>query len=871
MYVVNRKNKKEDISFDKILNRIRKLSAKIEGKTNIIDCAMICQKIVSRMYSGISTSEIDDLSSQICMGLITVDPAYEELASLIVIDNLQKNTSDCFFETVDALYNSNDKLGNTVHLVSDELFQLTRDNKEMINNMIDYNRDFSLGYFGFKTLERSYLIRIDGRIIERPQHMFMRVALGIHGDDFKNVEQTYYHMSQRYFTHATPTLFNAGTQRPQMSSCFLAGMDDSIESIFETTSELANISKWSGGVGLSISNIRATGSLIRKTNGKSSGIMPLLKMLNSVATYINQGGKRNGSFAIYISPYHPDILTFLNAKKNHGAEENRARDLFYALWVSDLFMERVYNDEDWSLLCPDVCQLLDSVYGQEFKELYEKYEQNPGSVKKVVKAREIWAAILSCQIETGVPYMAYKDAANKKSNQKNIGTLRSSNLCCEIFEYSDSKETAVCNLASICLPKILEERLNEDYLNTREGKIMRYQINDYLSGNLQIYTKEDCSYCKLLKKLFDRLNIKYTIIDKSVADILKTKSKSGEKFDTVPQVFKIVDDNVEYLGGYDDAWKLFKPKINYKKLVDIACILTINLNKIIDKNFYPTEKTKRSNFRHRPIGIGVQGLADLFIKLRVPFESEEAADINKKLFEALYYGAMKSSISLAKTDGPYETFEGSPLSQGKFQFDLWDLKELSGMWDWEKLREEVVEHGARNSLLVALMPTASTSQIMGNNECFEPYNSNVYVRRTLAGEFTVINTHLVQDLIDLDLWTDDTRDRLIYDRGSVQNIKGIPRFLKNIYKTVWEIPQKVCINLSIDRAPFICQSQSLNIWMESPDYHKLTSAHFHGWRNGLKTGSYYIRSKPPSNPQRFGLDISKEKKIEQEECLVCSA
>lgn len=869
MYVVNRKNEKEDISFDKILNRIRNLSVKIKGETKL-DCAMLCQKIVARMHTGITTSELDELSAQICMGMITIDPMYEELASMIVIDNIQKNTSDCFFDTVNTMYNSKDKSGDIVHLASDELFQLVKNNKEIINNMIDYSRDFSLGYFGFKTLEKSYLIRVDGKIIERPQHLFMRVSLGIHGDDLKNVEQTYSYMSRLCFTHATPTLFNAGTPRPQMSSCFLAGMDDSIESIFETTSELANISKWSGGIGLAISNIRASGSLIRKTNGKSSGIMPLLKMLNSVATYINQGGKRNGSFAIYISPYHPDIFTFLNAKKNHGAEENRARDLFYALWVSDLFMERVYKDENWSLLCPDICKGLDSVYGEEFRNLYEKYEQDSKCVNRVVKAREVWSAILSSQIETGVPYMAYKDAANKKSNQKNIGTIKSSNLCCEIFEYSDSQETAVCNLASICLPKILEEQLNDDYFNTREGKIVESKINDYLSGTLQIYTKEDCSYCKLLKQLFNKLNIKYTLIDKSVVDILKKRGDEGN-FDTVPQVFKIKGDNVEFLGGYEEAWKLFKPKINYNKLVKISDILTVNLNKIIDKNFYPTEKTKKSNFRHRPIGIGVQGLADLFIKLRVSFESKEAEEINKKLFETIYYGAMKSSVALAKINKPYETFEGSPLSEGKFQFDLWDFKELSGMWDWELLRKEVILYGARNSLLVALMPTASTSQIMGNNECFEPYTSNIYVRRTLAGEFTVINTHLVQDLMDIDLWTNDTRERLIYDRGSVQNIKGLPKFLKNVYKTVWEIPQKVCINLSVGRAPFICQSQSLNIWMESPTYNTLSTSHFYGWKNGLKTGSYYIRSKPSVNPQRFGLDITKEKQMDEEDCLVCSA
>ena len=872
MFVINRKNEKISVSFDEILKRITNLTKNIPN--NNIDSAKVAQKIVSRMYCGIKTKELDEIASQICMGMFIDNPEYEKLACQIIINNLHKNTSESILETFNLCKNLKDKAGNKFDLLDDKFYEIIVKYEKELQEIINYKRDYLLGYFGFKTLEKAYLIKNEDGIIERPQHLFLRVAIGIHNDNLEYIKKTYDMLSQKYFTHATPTLFNAGTKRPQMSSCFLAGMDDSIESIFETTSELAKISKWSGGIGLSISNIRGKGSIIRGTNGLSSGIMPLLKTLNSVANYINQGGKRNGSFAVYLEPYHPDIFTFLDAKKNHGAEKLRARDLFYALWISDLFMKRVEKNENWSLMCPDVCENLDKVYGEEFEKLYTFYENQPEKINRVVKARDVWAAIISSQIETGVPYMLYKDSCNNKSNQKNIGTIRSSNLCAEIIQYSDSNETAVCNLASICLPKFLEEEINDDYFNTIDGNIIRDKIKDYTQNSLKIYTKEDCVNCKLIKKLFQKHNINYTCINEEEAKILQEKFKNynttKSNFKTVPQVFT----NNTFLGGYDEAINILKPKINYKKLKEITGLITYNLNKIIENNFYPTEKTRISNFKHRPIGIGVQGLADLFIKLRIPFDSDDAKIVNKNVFETIYYGAMESSINIAKKSRYYETFPGSPLSKGLFQFNLWGIKddELSGLWDWEKLRIDVKKFGARNSLLIALMPTASTSQIMGNNECIEPYTSNVYVRRTLAGEFTVVNSHLVKDLIDIEIWNEDTKDRLIYDRGSIKNIKGLPQKIKDIYKTVWEIKQKKCIELSAERSPFVCQSQSLNLWIEKPNFNNLTSAHFYGWKKGLKTGSYYVRSKPASQPQRFGLDITKEKNMQiEEECLTCSA
>lgn len=870
MFVINRQNNKEKVSFDKILNRLKSISTNLSH----VDCALLTKKIIERMYCGITTSNLDKLSSQLCMESMSVHPDYGELACRICVSNLHKNTSCCLFETYNRLYNLEDSSGNKYNLVNCNVISIIKDNLDVLNKIVDYDRDYTLDYFGFKTLERSYLLKVDDVIIERPQHMFMRVSISIHGEDMEKVKNTYDKLSKKYFTHATPTLFNAGTEREQMSSCFLAGMDDNIESIFETTGELAKISKWSGGIGLSISNIRSNGSLIRGTGGKSSGIMPLLKMLNATANYINQGGKRNGSFAVYLEPHHPDIFTFLDSKKNHGAEEHRARDLFYALWVSDLFMERVEKDQDWCLMCPDRCRGLNDVYGDEFKELYERYEKESVNVTKRVKARKVWHAIVSSQIETGVPYILYKDACNKKSNQKNVGTIKSSNLCAEIIEYSDSKETAVCNLASICLPKVLETTLSDDYLELIPTKQDKNIVSSMMKDTVALYSKDECVYCSLVKELFERHNINYKLLSEE-EDLILQKLYPGRKYNTVPRVYLSDEMGGMYVGGYERVWELLKPRVNYQKLSDISGTLVDNLNKIIDNNFYPTEKTRKSNMRHRPIGIGVQGLADLFISLRIGFDSDEAKEVNKKLFESIYYGAMKMSIELAKTRGSYDTYFGSPLSNGMFQFDLWGIgcEQLSGLWDWKKLRVDLLKNGARNSLLIALMPTASTSQIMGNNECIEPYTSNLYVRRTLAGEFTVVNKHLVKDLITLGLWNDNTIKKLLITNGSISNMKEIPKFLRDVYKTVWEIKQKKCIELSAERAPFVCQSQSLNIWLEKPDFNSLTSIHFYGWKNGLKTGSYYIRSKPKVSPQKFGVSYKDEKEMiekENEECVSCS-
>jgi ribonucleoside-diphosphate reductase alpha chain len=1249
MYVIKRNGNKEVIRFDKITNRIQKLLYDIDD----IDAALITQKICNRIFSGISTTELDNLASQVCMSMVTDNPNFGVLGGRIAISNHQKNTKESFLEVVKELKNNKDIHGIEAPLVNDEIYDLAHKYEKEIKDMIDMNRDYLLDFFGFKTLEKSYLLKANKKIVERPQHLFMRVALGIHGNDLENVKKTYDGMSLKNYTHATPTLFNSGTPRQQFASCFLTATEDSIEGIFETLTECAKISKWSGGIGVHISNIRADGSYIRKTGGYSDGIMPMLKVYNDVARYVNQGGgKRNGSFAMYIEPWHADIFTFLEAKKNHGSDEIRARDLFYALWVPDLFMEMVEKDGDWYLMCPDKCPGLPDVYGENFNKLYYSYvEQN--RYNKKIKARELWDAIISSQIETGVPYMSYKDHVNRKNNQKNIDTIRSSNLCVsgdtmiltkdgyyeikslenndikiwngkewsntkviktgqdqkllkikfsnglelkcteyhkfyietgsrpseksfpkiieakelkkdmkiiryktelvndnnnnlkyaythglycadgtdlekniekhrcnykkqigknfcgrhlnhvreyfnndefcsansysdkpllslykekiklldyidiiekgtynekedritvslpydieekyyvpvnnsieskikwlegyvdgdgciienngikniqfssnnlnfmrniiyllqtlgimaqikilkeegfsllpdgkggkklypvqksyrsnidsislnklismgfnpkrldvsnskmphhitnmfikiedvideniyedtycfneplehkgifngiitgqcnEINEVSNKDETAVCNLASICLPSVLEYPNKNDplknlkwynLLNEEEREYIEY----YFEGQLKLYSKDDCNYCKLLKSLLKEIGLKYEEIDEKQAENYRI-SLNLEPFETVPQLFSIKNHTIKHLGGYDDNWKRLSPKINHKKLYNVGYDLVVNLNKIIDKNYYPIEKTKVSNLRHRPIGIGVQGLADLFIKLRLPFDSLEAMKINKELFETIYYGSLVSSYELSQKDGEYSTFKGSPLSEGLFQYQLWGLKDedLSGRWNWKTLRKNVIKYGVRNSLLTALMPTASTSQIMGFNECFEPITSNLYLRRTLAGEFIVINKYLIKDLITLDLWNEDIKDRLIYDNGSVQKIKNLPKFLKDIYKTVWEIPQKNIIQMSADRGPFICQSQSLNLFFETPEYKKLTMAHLMGWKLGLKTGSYYIRSKPALNAQKFGLDANKEKQLINEDddntCMSCSA
>jgi ribonucleotide reductase alpha subunit len=1138
MFVIKRSGIKENVQFDKITSRLQKLL--YGGLDKTIDPAIITQKICSRMSSGITTTELDNLASQICMGMIIDNPDFGTLGARIVISNHQKNTDDDFLSVVTDLKNNKDIQGNLAPLVSEELYNIVLNNTEFLQNMIDFERDYLLDYFGFKTLERSYLLKVNEgkvkRIVERPQHLFLRVAIGIHGDDFESVKKTYDNMSLKNYTHATPTLFNAGTNHPQLSSCFLAGTEDSVEGIFETMTDCAKISKWSGGIGLHISNIRANGSYIRKTAGTSDGIVPMLKVYNDIARYINQGGgKRNGSFAIYLEPHHADVIPFLEARKNVGPEELRARDLFYALWVSDYFMECIEKNYDWYLMDPDQSYGLNEVYGDEYTELYKKYVEE-GKYMKKIKARELWEHIIASQIEHGMPYISYKDHVNRKSNQKHYGTIKSSNLCVsgdtmiltkngyfpikslekqnievwngkewsktvakktgenqkllkvkftnglelkcteyhkfyiengtfeksvpviveakdlkkdmriitfetdvvndndnhlkyaytdglhctennyyvpinnsidskirwlegyfdgngcinendgiqfssdnlnfireiiyllqtlgittqiktleksyidsiglnklinmgfkpkrldvsnsrlphhktnmytkiedvidediyedtycfneplehkgifngiitgqcnEINEYSDKDETAVCNLASICLPKILEYPFTEEWRKLSDSKVSVYEDPDRI---LKIYSKSDCDYCKLLKALLKRCKLRYVEIDEEEANYLRlTYNPESKPFETVPQLFSVKDFDKEiiYLGGYDDNWKLLSPKINYNKLYELAYELTVNLNKVIDINFYPTEKTRISNMKHRPIGLGVQGLADVFMTLKLPFTSDEAREINKEIFETIYFGSMSASVYLAKRDGRYPTYEGSPLSEGKFQYNLWGLKDvdLSGRWKWGELRNDLLKYGSRNSLNIALMPTASTASIFGNVESFEAITSNLYTRNVLSGVFTMINKYLIKDLIDLEIWNQDTKDRLIYNKGSVQNLRALPKFLRDVYKTSFEIDQKQIIKMSAERGVFVCQSQSLNLFFDKPTFKELTACHFYGWKNGLKTGSYYIRTRSAISGQNFGLDPRKEKQlreekindVEDEGCLSCGA
>jgi ribonucleoside-diphosphate reductase alpha chain len=762
MFVIKRDGRKEAVKFDKVTARIQKLAY---GLSEHVDTFIVAQKTIEGIYDGVTSTVLDNLAAEIAASLTTRHPDYALLASRIAVSNLHKNTKKSFSETMKDLYNYIDpKTNQKAPLLADDVFHIVWENRELLDSSIIYDRDFGYDYFGFKTLEKSYLLKLEGHVAERPQHMLMRVAIGIHKNDVEAAIETYNLMSERWFTHATPTLFNAGTPKPQLSSCFLLMMeDDSIDGIYNTLKNCAKISQSAGGIGLSMHNIRATGSYIRGTNGTSNGIVPMLRVFNDTARYVDQGGgKRKGSFAIYLEPWHADIFDFLELKKNHGKEELRARDLFYALWISDLFMNRVEADAEWSLFCPNEAPGLGDCYGKEFEELYTRYERE-GKARKTIKAQELWFAILESQIETGTPYMLYKDACNEKSNQKNLGTIKSSNLCTEIIEYTAKDEIAVCNLASIALP--------------------RFVIN----------------------------------------------------------------------GVFD-----------HQRLFDITYVVTKNLNKVIDINYYPVEATRKSNMRHRPIGIGVQGLADAFIMLRYPFESDEAKKLNKEIHETIYYAAMTASKDLAKRDGTYETYEGSPVSQGIFQFDMWNVTP-SSRWEWDVLREEVKKYGVRNSLLLAPMPTASTSQILGNNECFEPYTSNIYTRRVLSGEFPIVNKHLLKDLVKLGLWDDSMKNKIIADNGSVQNIPEIPEGLKEIYKTVWEIKQRSLIDMAADRGAFICQSQSLNMFIDNPNFAKLTSMHFYAWKKGLKTGMYYLRSKSAADAIKFTVDASYMKKPELEE------
>ena len=845
--VLKRNGQTETVSFDKILKRIKTLGDDAGGLS--INYTTLCRKIIDQLYNKIPTREIDELTAQQCASLSTKNDDYGVLASRVLISNHQKNTNDNFSVIISKLYDYVDMHGKHHPLISKELSDIVLNNGEMIQSWFDFDRDFLLDYFGFKTLERAYLMKINGAIVERPQHMWMRVAIGIHGEDFEAAKMTYDLMSQKYFTHATPTLFNAGTPRPQMSSCYLLAMEnDSINGIYNTLHDCASISKWAGGIGLHIHNVRAEGSHIRGTNGTSNGIVPMLQVFNYTARYVDQGGgKRAGSFAIYLEPWHGDIESFLDMKKNHGDEELRARDLFYALWIPDLFMERVRDDLEWTLMCPDKCPGLSDAVGDDFKQLYEKYEKENKGIK-VVKARKIWLKILDSQMETGVPYMLYKDAANSKSNQKNLGTIRSSNLCCEIMEYSDSKETAVCNLASIAL-----------------GRFVSYGNFDN-KPQIDIYTINNCKWCKKAKKWCQIRNINYTthlIEDHLIEDFKKAKGIDA---------FPLITINDNKVGGFTDLKKCsaLVPNFDYQLLHDITKVVTENLNKVIDRNFYPTEKTRVSNMKHRPVGIGIQGLADTFALMDIPFHSDEAKIVNSQIFETIYHAALEKSMELAQQQGKYETFDGSPASKGILQFDMWGV--YPTRYPWSVLKEQIKLHGLRNSLLVAPMPTASTSQILGFNECFEPFTSNIYLRRTLAGEFVMVNKYLMNELSEIDLWTDEVKNEIIKNNGSVQNIEAIPKHLKEKYKIVWEIPMKHLIDMSADRGAFICQSQSLNLWMKDPDYQRLTSMHFYSWKKGLKTGLYYLRTKAKAAPQQFTIEPDKKPvEEEEEECLMCGS
>tara|TARA_B100000963_G_scaffold202727_1_gene176529 strand:- start:28859 stop:31492 length:2634 start_codon:yes stop_codon:yes gene_type:complete len=865
-FVIKRSGKKEVISFDKILNRIKKIGK--ENNSNLdVNYTSLTVKIIDRLYPNIPTTLIDELTAQQCASLSTTHPDYGTLASRILISNHHKNTDNNFFKVTKQLYNFKDVNGVNHPLVSKKYFNVIKSNKSTIQSWLNYDRDYLLDYFGFKTLERAYLMKVNKKIVERPQHMWLRVAIGIHGKDLDKAKETYDYMSQKFFTHATPTLFNAGTTRSQLSSCYLVGMEsDSISGIYNTLADCANISKWAGGIGLHIHNIRSSGSHIRGTNGTSNGIVPMLRVFNSTARYCDQGGgKRKGSFAIYLEPWHGDIESFLDMKKNHGDEEMRARDLFYAMWIPDLFMQRVIKNEHWTLMCPDQCPGLSDVYGDEFNKLYIEYEKSGKGIKEL-PARKIWLKILDSQIETGTPYLLYKDHANRKTNQKNLGTIKSSNLCCEIMEFSNNKETAVCNLASISLSKFV--------------KMPNPEIQEYKSiTDIQIYTKTNCGHCHRAKKYLKKYGFKFTEINMDndehrhkLYEKINTEEKlvDDQKVNTVPQIYI---NNVRK-GGYLELIKLIKPVYDFDKLYKVTKIVTRNLNKVIDINFYPTPKTDLSNKKHRPIGIGVQGLADTFALMNLPFICDESKKLNQSIFEIIYYAALEESVEIAKIDGPYSTFKGSPASNGILQFDMWKNTNHLVKWlDWDNLKEKIKTHGIRNSLLLAPMPTASTSQILGNNECFEPFTSNIYVRRTLAGEFVVVNKYLIRELIDNYEWNDDIKNSIIKNNGSIQHLTNLPKHIREKYKTVWEMSMKNIIDYSADRGRYICQSQSLNLWMKNPVYDKLTSMHVYAWKKGLKTGLYYLRTKAKAAPQQFTIEPEKKNNFKEEEdegCLMCS-
>jgi len=891
MRVEKRNGQYEEVSFDKILNRIKSLSQGTEFKTTLnIDETIIAQKVIQEIHDGVKTSELDELSSQIAIAMYSKNPDFKTLAGRIVVSNHHKNTKNTFSEKITMMhrYESN---GKSKALIADYMYDLVQENKEKIDSAIDYNKDYDFDFFGFKTLEKSYLYRINGKIIERPQDMLMRVSLAIHRDNINEALVNYDLMSKHYFTHATPTLYNAGSIREQFASCFLLTMkEDSISGIYDTLKDCALISKHAGGIGLSVHNIRAKDSHIVGTNGVSNGLVPMLRVFNDTARYVDQGGgKRNGSFAMYLEPWHADIFEFIELKKNHGNEFDRARDLFYALWIPDLFMERVVSDGSWSLFCPNECPGLAETHSEEFNILYKKYESE-GRSRKTIKARELWSAILTSQIEVGTPYLLYKDACNRKSNQQNLGTIKSSNLCTEIVEYTSPDETAVCNLASISLKKFVKKK------NTKGLKFV-------------VYSKPKCVYCELARGLLNKMEIEY---EKRDYQDIKDETNLSLEGVTFPQVYRVDEGKRYHIGGYTELNDYLRSSFDFKGLQKIAERLTRNLNNIIDYNYYPTPETRTSNLRHRPIGIGVQGLANVFFELGYAFDSDEAKTLNERIFECIYYGSLKASVELAKDReqlmkeykiytnqfdgksgddfvssdslfkikdklktvlseevkrdeylGSYSSYIGSPMYHGKLQFDLWSRKITDIHHDWSSLRNDIKKYGVRNSLLVAPMPTASTAQILGNYECFEPILSNIYTRRVLSGEYMVINDYLVDDLISLGLWTTELKDKIIANDGSVLSIPEIPDIIKDRYKTVWEIKQKNIIDMAVDRGKFICQSQSMNLFLESPSIKTMSNMHSYAWKNGLKTGIYYLRSRPSSKAIQFTINPN--------ECENCSA
>lgn len=878
MLVEKRNGSTEEVSFDKILNRIKLLCSGEEFEEKIdIDPVLIAQKVCTEIHDRVKTSKLDELASETAISLYSKNPDYAVLASRLVVSNHIKSTPSKFSEVAEILHKNS--------IIKGYLYDLVVSHGEEIDSQIEEMNDYNIDFFGFKTLQKSYLLKVDGVIIERPQHLFMRVALCIHRDNLEKAYETYRHISNKDFIHATPTLFNAGTNREQLASCFLLSMkEDSVKGIYDTLKDCALISKYSGGIGLHIHNIRSNGSFIKGTNGYSNGIVPMLRVFNDTARYIDQGGgKRNGSFAIYLEPWHADIEDFLELKKNHGNEHERARDLFYGLWIPDLFMKRVKENGIWSLMCPHECPGLSDCYGDEFEELYMKYESE-GKYRKQLNAQELWFAILTSQMETGTPYLLYKDSCNRKSNQNNLGTIKSSNLCTEIIEYSNDEETAVCNLASISLPSCLIPQ-------------------DFSDIVLTIYTKEGCMYCDASKKLCEKNGISYITKDKSEYTLI-ADDLHGVTFP------KIYYNGNQYIGGYTELVQWSKPNFDYQKLKDLSKTLTNNLNKIIDYNFYPIPETERSNRRHRPIGIGVQGLANVFYEMKTEFGSDESKEINRKIFESIYYGSLQASMEISRDReekmkvfktgirsfapnedeyvsedilrrlndelkpidaeiereeylGTYSSYIGSPLYNGFLQHDLWGVPVDNTLHDWETLREDIKKYGVRNSLLVAPMPTASTSQILGNFECIEPVISNIYSRRVLAGEFMVINEYLVKDLIEVGKWSEEMKDKIILNDGSVQNIKEIPSSIRERYKTAWEVKQRHILDMAADRGAFICQSQSLNLFVESPNFKRLSSMHFYGWERGLKTGMYYLRTRPSSKALQFTLEP-------ENPCVSCS-